>query len=149
VVLFIAGTFTGFQAAVRTLHRQFTASCPPVFSPREGEVETLAPGPGIFPPRATARVARPPSLGALAGVRSQVVMLVRIEADGSISRAELVQSSGFCPYDDQALKDVRQWKFQPARRSGEAIAAWMPVTIRYAPVEGPGPRPAPRPGTNI
>jgi TonB family protein len=150
VVLFVAGTYVGFQGAVRTLHRQFTAACPTVFSPREGEVETLAPGPGIFPPRATARPVRQSQLGALAHVRGSVVVLARIEADGSVSRAELAQSSGFCPYDDQALKDVRQWTFQPARRLGEAVAAWIPITVRYEPADAPRPsRPAPLPGEKI
>ncbi len=41
--------------------------------------------------------------GRLARVRGQVAVLARVEADGNVSRAELMRSSGFCPYDVQAL----------------------------------------------
>jgi TonB family protein len=143
VVLFVAGFLLGVAGHASHVFRSFTVPCPPVFSPKEGEVAPMPRGPGIFPPRALQRPSSAPRPGRLARVRGQVAVLARVEADGNVSRAELMRSSGFCPYDVQALADVRRWKFQPARRMGEAFAVWIPVLVNYVP--GPRPPAAPRP----
>jgi TonB family protein len=143
VVLFVAGFLLGVAGHVAHAIRSFNVPCPPVFSPKEGEVAPMPRGPGIFPPRGLQRPSSVPRPGRLARVRGQVAVLARVEADGNVSRAELMRSSGFCPYDVQALADVRRWKFEPARRMGEAFAVWIPVLVNYVP--GPPSPPAPRP----
>lgn len=150
VLFFVGFLLGGFSFSAFTV-RRFFVPCPPLFEPRTGEVTPMPRGPGIFPPRGLQRPSTMPRLGALARVRGQVAVLARVEADGSVSRTELMRSSGFCPYDAQALADVRRWKFQPARRMGEAFAVWFPVLVTYDPRSGP---PAPpgrgaRMGENI
>ncbi|HVZ94994.1 MAG TPA: TonB family protein [Phycisphaerales bacterium] len=57
---------------------------------------------------------------------------VAIEADGSVSDAMLVRSSGFQPLDEAALAAVRDWRFTPAKQDGAPIAseAALPIIFR-------------------
>src|SRR4051812_20567627 len=127
LVLFGLGYVLGGLSVSAFTARRFNVPCPPLFAPKPGEAEPLARGTGIFPPQVQSRVGTMPMLGGLARVRGQVAVLVRVEANGNISRVELIRSSGFCPYDKQALADVWRWKFLPASRLGESVAAWLPV----------------------
>jgi protein TonB len=61
----------------------------------------------------------------------RVLLRVRVSATGHVERVEIKQSSGF-PRLDQAAEDaVARWRFVPARRGDEAIAAWVQVPITF------------------
>jgi TonB family protein len=150
VILFFVGIAGGLFLASLTMAHDFGVPCPPLFRPTPAEMEAAASGPGVFPPRPKTRPMSPlPRAGRMAHVRGQVVVLARVEADGSVSRTELLRSSGFCPYDISALKDVRRWSFEPARRLGAAFAAWVPITVNYALGPPPAARRATRDGVDI
>ena len=56
-----------------------------------------------------------------------------VEADGSVARVEIAQSSGFDALDRAAADTVRsRWRFVPGERGGANITSWVLVPIRFA-----------------
>jgi protein TonB len=63
--------------------------------------------------------------------QGEVLLRVRVAADGSASEVTLKHSSGFPALDEAAIAAVRRWKFEPARVAGVAIAAEVEVPVRF------------------
>lgn len=145
----LTGCAGGAAAFLSMLYASVSVACPPLFRPTPEELPPTARGSAITLPRAMHRPTKQPPIGGVVRVRGQVISLARVEKDGSVSRAEVINSSGFCPYDVQAVKDVRNWKFQPARRLGEAFASWVPVTLNCSLQRSPQPKAEPLSGANI
>lgn len=61
----------------------------------------------------------------------QVVLRVRVGPAGLAEGIELRHSSGFPRLDQAALEAVARWRFVPARRGTEAVAAWVLVPINF------------------
>ena len=62
-----------------------------------------------------------------------VLLDVEVDADGSVTRVVIAQSSGFDSLDQSAIETVRtRWRFVPARRDGNAVESWCEVPIRFA-----------------
>jgi protein TonB len=72
-----------------------------------------------------------PPLSKRLGEQGQVVVRVFIEVDGSASRAEVRQSSGFERLDQTALQTVLRWRYVPGKRAGVPEAMWFNVPIRF------------------
>ncbi|MCZ6746176.1 MAG: energy transducer TonB [Acidobacteria bacterium] len=68
----------------------------------------------------------------LRGVHSRVALLLLVDEDGSVTDIPLMRAEqpglGFA---DAAAKAVRRWRFAPARKNGQAVAAyhWLEVSI--------------------
>jgi len=72
-----------------------------------------------------------PPLSRRLGEEGKVVLRVHVEPNGRPSQIELKNTSG-SPRLDQAARDaVWRWKFAPAKRGDEAIAAWVLVPIVF------------------
>ena len=65
------------------------------------------------------------------GEQGQVLLRVRVDAHGHPEQVEIHQGSGHARLDAAALEAVRRWRFVPARRGDEAIAASVLVPIRF------------------
>lgn len=65
-------------------------------------------------------------------VEGIVIALLRVETDGRVSDARIERGLGRA-FDAAALEAVRQWRFEPARHGGSAVAADYRVTIRFVP----------------
>jgi protein TonB len=67
-------------------------------------------------------------------LREQGVVMVRVHvlSDGLPQTVELKSTSGSERLDQAALDAVRQWRFVPAKRGSEAIAAWVVVPISFS-----------------
>jgi TonB family protein len=52
----------------------------------------------------------------------RVVVLMAVSAEGKVTRAEIVKSSGWADVDAAALATAKTWKFIPARHNGVAVA---------------------------
>lgn len=100
-----------------------------------------APPPPAAPPPVTAarfdadylsnpRPVYPPASRRM-GEEGKVVLRVRVSAQGQADRVELHKSSGFARLDDAALEAVGRWRFVPARRGDEAVAASVLVPIVF------------------
>ncbi len=72
-----------------------------------------------------------PSLSRRLREEGRVLLLVRVSAQGAADSVQLRQSSGFSRLDEAAIEAVRQWRFIPAKRGDEAIAASVIVPIVF------------------
>ena len=65
------------------------------------------------------------------GESGRVLLLVQVTAQGAAGHVEIRQGSGFPRLDEAALNAVRNWRFVPARRGDEAVAASVVVPITF------------------
>ena len=72
-----------------------------------------------------------PSRSLALGEEGRVMLRVFVESNGLPSKLEIRTSSGSSRLDQSALDAVQRWKFVPARRGDEAVAAWVVVPIVF------------------
>lgn len=65
-----------------------------------------------------------------------VQLRVRVGVDGAPLEIQLARSSGYDRLDDSAKAAVQKWKFEPARRSGGAVEAWVIVPVEFSLTRG-------------
>jgi periplasmic protein TonB len=66
------------------------------------------------------------------GKEGLVLLDVLVAPDGHAAEVHVIRSSGFAPLDESAATTVRErWRFIPARRGGEGVAARVTVPIRF------------------
>lgn len=65
-----------------------------------------------------------------------VQLRVRVSAMGEPLEIQMAKSSGYGRLDDSALAAVKQWKFQPATRGGDAVEAWVLVPVEFSLTRG-------------
>lgn len=112
---------------------------------------TPAPVPAAVPPAPTLATAPPapitqarfdaaylnnpkpvyPSTSRRLGEEGKVVLRVRVDPQGLATDVEIKTSSGYVRLDTAAHDAVAQWRFVPARRGDEPIAAWVLVPIVF------------------
>jgi len=63
--------------------------------------------------------------------QGRVLLRVLVSAAGSAENVEVRSSSGSDRLDRAAIEAVRHWRFAPAKRGGETIAAWALVPILF------------------
>lgn len=91
-----------------------------------GVVQATSPGSAVNPAPLYPRIAR------LNGWEGTAVIRALVSPSGGVASAQAARSSGHTILDGAALAAVRQWKFQPARHKGQAVASQVeiPVTFR-------------------
>lgn len=72
-----------------------------------------------------------PSASRRLAEKGRVVLRVYVSALGRAERVDIRTSSGFERLDRAALDAVGSWRFVPARRGEEAVAAWVLVPISF------------------
>ena len=95
------------------------------------------PGPAVEPPRFDLAYLRnpPPSYpSASKRVREQgrVILRVLVTPEGAADAIEVRTSSGFERLDRAAIDAVKRWRFSPARRGAEAVAAYALVPVLFS-----------------
>jgi protein TonB len=60
-----------------------------------------------------------------------VLLDVRVTAQGIVAEVKVARSSGYPVLDRSALKSVRRWRFEPARRGSRPIETWVQVPVRF------------------
>lgn len=63
--------------------------------------------------------------------QGRVLLTVRVGINGRASSVRISRSSGYPVLDEAALSTVRRWRFRPALRRGQAVAALITVPIRF------------------
>jgi protein TonB len=110
---------------------------PPVEAPAAPPAEAPpAPPPSLVPPRFDADylLNPPPEYPALSrrlGEAGQVLLRVRVSAEGLPLAVELKRSSGFPRLDEAARAAVERWRFVPARRGERPVEAWVLIPISF------------------
>jgi protein TonB len=73
-----------------------------------------------------------PAVSKRLGEQGRVVVNVYVLADGRIGDVQLIKSSGYQRLDAAALEHVRRdWRFDPARVDGEAVAVWGSFGVTF------------------
>lgn len=62
-----------------------------------------------------------PSVSRRRGEEGTVILELLVLKDGSVDDVRIKESSGFPRLDKSAMEAVRRWKYNPARRDGQAI----------------------------
>ena len=98
-----------------------------------------APGlPAQAAPMRTNREAKPlqtvkasyPPMALRAGLESDVTLRIEVDPQGNVTKAEITKSGG-AGFDDEALKAVKQSRFEPAQRDGHNIRAEFTYIYRF------------------
>lgn len=72
-----------------------------------------------------------PPLARRYGIEGLVMLRVQVSASGMPEQVSITQSSGNTSLDDEALRAVREARFEPARRGENAVAHVVEVPIRF------------------
>ncbi|HJV21307.1 MAG TPA: energy transducer TonB [Holophagaceae bacterium] len=72
-----------------------------------------------------------PGLSKRLGEEGRVILRVLVSPEGLAEQVEVRQSSGHARLDQAALGTVRRWRFTPARRGSESLAAWVLVPLFF------------------
>jgi TonB family protein len=91
------------------------------------------PGNGVSWPRLTIEVKPNYTVEAMrARIEGVVELDIVVLADGSVGRVRLVRSlDARFGLDEEALKAVQRWRFDPARQSGKAVTVRVPVEVSF------------------
>ena len=72
-----------------------------------------------------------PTLSRRRGEQGRVVLRVRVDPHGKAGEVQVRESSGHERLDAAATDCVRGWRFVPARRGEEPVAAWVLIPISF------------------
>ena len=72
-----------------------------------------------------------PLLARRRGVEGKVLLKVQVSAAGLAEQVQVAQSSGHDSLDEAALNTVRTWRFVPAQRGDNPVAAAVLVPITF------------------
>ena len=64
------------------------------------------------------------------GLESDVTLRIEVDPEGKVTRAEIIKSGG-AGFDEEALKAVKQSRFEPAQRDGQHIPAEFSYVYRF------------------
>ena len=101
-----------------------------------GSVASGLPGPST--PLRTNREAKPiqtvratyPPLALRMGREGDVTLRIEVDTEGKVTKAEIIKSGG-AGFDEEALKAVRQSRFEPAQRDGNKVPAEFTYIYRF------------------
>ena len=80
-------------------------------------------------PIQTVRAAYPP-MALRAGLESDVTLRIEVDPQGNVTKAEITTSGG-AGFDEEALKAVKQSRFEPAQRDGQNVPAEFTFVYRF------------------
>jgi protein TonB len=80
-------------------------------------------------PIQTVRANYPP-MALRAGLEGDVTLKLEVDAQGSVTKAEIAKSGG-AGFDEEALKAVKQSRFEPAQKAGQFVAAEFTYIYRF------------------
>ncbi|WP_051222165.1 energy transducer TonB [Neptunomonas japonica] len=73
-----------------------------------------------------------PRMATRRGLEGTVMLVLHISAAGLVERVVIDTSSGYSILDKAAVKAARQWRFVPAVRAGNAVAAQASIPVRFS-----------------
>jgi TonB family protein len=71
-----------------------------------------------------------PAVALRAGLESEVTLRIEVDSQGNVTKAEIFKSGG-AGFDDEALKAVKQSRFEPAQKDGQNIPAEFTYIYRF------------------
>ena len=80
-------------------------------------------------PIQSARATYPP-LALRMGIEGDVTLRIEVDPEGKVTKAEIIKSGG-SGFDEEALKGVKQSRFEPAQKDGQNVAAEFTYVYRF------------------
>ena len=80
-------------------------------------------------PLQTVRASYPP-MALRMGVEGDVTLRIEIDSEGKVTKADLVKSGG-AAFDEEAVKAVKQARFEPANKDGRNVPAEFTYVYRF------------------
>lgn len=71
-----------------------------------------------------------PAMALRMGLESDVTLKIEVDSEGRVTKAEITKSGG-AGFDDEALKAVKQSRFEPAQKDGRNIPAEFTYIYRF------------------
>jgi protein TonB len=65
------------------------------------------------------------------GIEGRVVVQAVVPPSGESAHVDVVRSSGHAVLDRAALAAIKNWRFRPATRAGEAIEAGIEIAVVF------------------
>ena len=65
------------------------------------------------------------------GIQGMVRLAVWVDPTGAVEKLALARSSGYDILDRSALDAVKNWRFDPATRNGQAIASQVEIPVEF------------------
>lgn len=65
------------------------------------------------------------------GQEGVVLVRARLDTTGDVERIEIMHSSGISALDEAAREAVRGWAFEPYRRNGRTMTAWVELPVKF------------------
>ena len=72
-----------------------------------------------------------PAISRRSGEQGKVTLRVLVNPTGRAADVQVRTSSGSARLDEAARATVLRWKFVPAKRGDEAVAAWVLIPISF------------------
>jgi len=72
-----------------------------------------------------------PPMSRRAGEQGRVVLKVLVSESGVAERVQLETGSGYEKLDQAAIEAVKKWSFIPAKRSNQAVSAYVLVPVKF------------------
>lgn len=73
-----------------------------------------------------------PPMARRLGEQGRVLLNVLVSASGHAEKIQIENGSGYSKLDQAAIEAVKQWTFVPAKRSHQAISAYVLVPIKFS-----------------
>ena len=73
-----------------------------------------------------------PSISRQLGEQGKVYLRVLVNVEGNVDQVALRKTSGYERLDAAAQETVKKWRFVPAKRAEQAVAAWVVVPISFS-----------------
>jgi protein TonB len=80
-------------------------------------------------PIQTVRASYPP-MALRMGMEGDVTLRIEVDTEGKVTKAEIIKSGGM-GFDDEALKAVKQSRFEPAQKEGKNVPAEFTYIYRF------------------
>ena len=72
-----------------------------------------------------------PELARVRGYEGTVLLAAEILADGRVGNIRISKSSGYDILDESAIRNVKTWKFEPAKKFGKPHKDWVEVPYKF------------------
>ena len=72
-----------------------------------------------------------PEIARIRGYEGIVLVYAEILPDGRVGNMKIRKSSGYAILDQSAMKAVKPWKFEPAKKSGKPFTVWVELPIKF------------------
>lgn len=72
-----------------------------------------------------------PRMAQIRGYQGTVVLRVLVKSNGTVSKINILKSSGYWVLDKSALSTVKDWKFEPGTDGKNRIEMWVEQPIRF------------------